>query len=103
VRGECPKTVANSPATKTAAVTIGDIGDFKQHGRSNAPKSRIKRWRMNLGKLTTDDRIYLEGLLDALEKAPVKLVQMQLPEASPYSEITRGMEMAVTGLRSLLR
>jgi hypothetical protein len=23
VRGECPKTVANSPATKTAAVTIG--------------------------------------------------------------------------------
>jgi len=57
---------------------------------------------MNLGKLRTDDRIYLEGLLEALEQAPVKLVQMQLPEASPYSEIRRGVEMAVTGLRSLL-
>jgi hypothetical protein len=58
---------------------------------------------MNLGKLSTDDRIYLEGLLEELEKAPVKLVQMQLPAASPYSEITLGVEMAVTGLRSLLR
>ena len=58
---------------------------------------------MKLNELSENDRRYLNELLRVLEPAPIKLVQMRLPAVSPYSEITGGVEIALTGLRSLLR
>jgi hypothetical protein len=57
---------------------------------------------MKIGQLSQDDRRYVEGLLLVLESAPLRLVQIKLPTASAISEVTRGVQLAVTGLRTLM-